>query len=198
METLTQHYKEVKIRDIAKQDVVNLIKYKLSELITDYGQKVDIEDLTYLTKRTHQIISAKYQYFTWGDIETALDRGKVGQYKTSVNPSRVTVQKIESWLFAFSEERSRNRVALHKNVIPEFDRSKQAPPEYGEALSWKIKNLSGYPDLWAQYPIKRIIQHIQAGTMKYLTENVNIQKEGYERKENIFTQRSRKRSYQAS
>ncbi len=201
---LAQTYHDYRISAINKSDVRKLIKEKLAQLIKDYGQKIEteseIESLSYLVNRVDELIKLKYKYYTWGEIELAIDRGKVGQYsKNTITSSKVTVQKVESWLFNFSEERSRNRISEQKNKLPNIDKSKQAPPEYGEALSWKIKNLSKYPELWKRYNINRVVAHIRENTIKELTEQINQEKEQYEPVHSVLSGKSnRKKSYSAA
>ncbi|MFW5754860.1 MAG: hypothetical protein ACOCV9_08655, partial [Marinilabiliaceae bacterium] len=68
-----------------------------------------------------------------------------------------------------------------------------APPEYGEALEWKTKHLSGYPELWEYYTLSRVREHVRAKTLKELTEQVNIEKENYAPVNNFFTKGSNRR-----
>jgi hypothetical protein len=120
-----------------------------------------------------------------------MERGKIGQYsRGTISSSKVTVQKIETWLFHFSEERSRQRQNEKKAVPAPVDKSKQAPQEYGAALSWKMKHLKEYPQMWNSYDLNRIIKHIKAGTINELTQQVNIEKENYEPQQNCFTARN--------
>jgi hypothetical protein len=199
MRTLTQRYHDYRISNIHKPDVRELLKEKIKELILDFGQKVETvaeqDALIYLVNRVNDLILQKYRYWTWGDIELAMDRGKVGQYsRGTVSSSKVTVQKIETWLFHFSEERSRQRQNEKKTAVPEpVDKSKQAPPEYGAALSWKMKHLKEYPQIWDSYDLNRIIEHIKAGTIKKLTQQVNIEKENYEPQQSCLTAKSKRK-----
>lgn len=198
MRTLTQQYHDHRISTINRKDVRELIKNKVAYLIKDYGQKPDTDDIIYLVDRISDLILRKYRYWTWGDIEKAINNGKVGQYsRNSINTSKVTVQKIETWLYHFSEERSRQRQHERQNKKPDpIDKSNQAGDEYGEAMLYKTRMLSQYPDLWAQYDLKRIIAHIKAGTLHELTNQINQEKENHEPKQSILSGKSnRKKSY---
>jgi len=203
--TLTQRYDSFRISNINKQDMRELIKTKIKELILDFGQKIETtteqEALYYLVNRSYELISSKYRYWTWGDIDLALERGKIGQYsRNTITSSKVTVQKIQSWLFNFSEERSRQRQHEQKNAAPDpVDRTNKAPAVYAEAMVYKMKHLSQYPQIWNDYSLQRIIKHLEAGIVSELTEQINIQKEQYEPVHSVLSGKSnRKKSYSAA
>lgn len=133
-----EQYQSIRISDLSQTDVESFIEEEIFQLWNDFGQKVDVEQISHICRRLYGVLTTKYRSWYVGTIHAIFQSGLNGSF--GVN-HKVTVKTLFFWLNASQQQLTNIRA---DKAEEESERNKNWKPFIDsletEFLVWATKN----------------------------------------------------------
>ena len=157
---------DIRIKDIDPYQVFEVNIYNLlKSLLYDFDQSMDQQKFDHTYKQIAYLLKNRYKGLIWGDVKHVFNEISLGNYDVK----NISVNTIMGCFSKYQKQKiERNRIEYEekeRNLQNNFADLNKTP--YGQAIIFRIDQLSKGNKQWEDVPLKEIAEKIKSGEIKF-------------------------------